>query len=283
MKPLSTNLFKLFVWILGIFVLAKAFWVTIGLLWLPCFGVDEATGTAPKPLYYRPKFSSSLLPPPPPPKKPTATKSPKPTGSIGDIKLYGIYATDEVAVVALEYKGKKEVLRTGESIGGFTLVGAKSDRAFFEKGGKRYEVVLDRGKKGDFVRALQPIAEESVEQAFKIKPSGKIIDTGDAKIIDRSLVEYYRKNFKEIQKNIGIIGVKKGDGFEGFKVVYIKPKSHFSQLGLQKGDVIKSVNGIVLDSLQAAMDIYKQADNMEAMTMVIERNNQEVEFEYEIN
>jgi general secretion pathway protein C len=112
---------------------------------------------------------------------------------------------------------------------------------------------------------------------------GEITDAGDRKIIDKSVIDYYRKNFKEIGRNIGIAESRKGGALDGFKVTFVRRGSDFEKLGLQRNDVIKAVNGEPVNSYKAAMDIYRKVGTMDNMTLTINRGNEEMELEYEVN
>jgi len=77
--------------------------------------------------------------------------------------------------------------------------------------------------------------------------------------------------------------MKEGDRVTGFQVSFVRRGSHFSKLGLQRGDIIKSVNGQEINSYNAAFGIFKEVQNMANMTLVIIRDNKEMELEYEVN
>ncbi len=277
------SLLTLFVLLLSAFVFAKLLWVIIAYLWLPKQGVGVQKEASVKPLYYRPKLTPNLASKP----KPVAPKQPTvivPKSKIADIKVTGIYAAGSDTVVAIRYKGKSKVLAVGEEVGGFVLKGATSEYAVFEKDGKRYEVKLS-GIKSGVAGSISPAASASSSTVVKKEEHsyGSIRDAGDRKIIDRSLVQHYMHNFREIGKNIGIVEARDGNKLKGFKVTFIRNNSDFAKLGLRRGDIITAVNGQPVDSYRAAMQIYKNAASADALTMTVQRGNEEVELEYEVN
>jgi general secretion pathway protein C len=100
--------------------------------------------------------------------------------------------------------------------------------------------------------------------------------------VTRDEIERYRQDARLIWDNIGILPVSENGDFKEFRVTFVAPGSVFAQLGLQEGDVLKEANGIKLDGYAAALRLYAEIDRMDAFKLVIERNNQTRELEYEI-
>lgn len=68
----------------------------------------------------------------------------------------------------------------------------------------------------------------------------------------------------------------------GFKIFNIKPGSAYTQLGLQDGDVIQSVNGEPIDGIQKALEIYNQLKDSSMIRLKIGRNSKAMEITYYI-
>ena len=270
--------------VLATILFVKVVWMVIAILWLPTSGVDYSENKGPKNLYYRVRISSDH--------QPQKVEGPKdlPKSSIKDIDLLGIYSASDITVVTVRHKGKTKVLSRGEEINGFVLEGAGSDYATFSKDDKLYTVTLLMPKKNDKgVGSITTVngsaaatsSETNGDQEETV--SGEIVDAGDRRLIDRSLITHYATNMGDIFKDIGIKDIKEGDTIKGFQVSFVRRGSHFSKLGLQRGDIIKSVNGQEINSYNAAFGIYKEIQNIENLTLVIVRDNQEMELEYEVN
>ena len=264
-------------WALLILLLVvKSVWFFVGVLWLPTSGVDHVEEKGGKALYYRVKLSPNGAPAPTTDKKPVQI-----AGSIKDIKLLAIYNASDVTVVTVEYKRKTKVLAKGEAINGFVLEGAGNNYATFSKNSKTYQITLIISTKGDAgIKSTKP---SSVPASSGSKVEGDVVDAGDHKIIDKSLIDHYAKNMDDIYKNIGIVEVKKGNVLQGFRISFIRKGSPFAKLGIRRGDVIKSINGQEIDSYQAAFDVYKNIQNIENLTLGIQRGKDEMELEYEVN
>ena len=280
MKPLfNPQMIKKLIGILVILLLVKLLWFSIEVAFTPVQGVNHTEERRVKPLYYRIKLTPNDAPVPP-----KRTKVVKQAGSIKEIKLLALYHAPDKTVVTVKYKGKSKVLAKGETVNGFVLEGAGSNFALFGKNGKVYKVTLLKPESSKGSATIQTVSPNSrSNQKSTSAVEGEVIDMGDHKIVDRSLVDHYIKNLDATYKNIGIKEVKKGDKLEGFRITFVKRGSPFEKLGVKRGDILKSVNGQELTSYSAAFEAYKHIDDTPNVTLTIQRGNKEMELEYEIN
>ncbi|MFT7879462.1 MAG: PDZ domain-containing protein [Sulfurimonas sp.] len=269
--------------VVAVLLFVKLAWVVVSLIWLPTKGVEYSEDKGVKNLYYRVRLTADRQP------KKVVKKKVIPQASIKDIDLLGIYSASDITVVTVRYKRKTKVLSRGETVNGFVLEGAGSDYATFSKNDKLYKVTLLKPKKRNqgsgsitTVKSDKKVSRKKAEEKEQAV-SGEIVDAGDRRIIDRSLITHYASNMGDIFKDIGIKDIKEGDAVKGFQVSFVRRGSHFSKLGLKRGDIIKSVNGQEINSYNAAFGIYKEIQNIENLTLVIVRDNQEMELEYEVN
>jgi len=279
----SPQTFKGIFSLLILLLVVKVVWFMVEILWLPVSGVEYVEQKSTKALYYRVKLTPNQASVPVERKpKPTAKK---PSGSIKNIKLLAIYNALDKTVVTVFYKGKTKVLSKGDEIKGFVLEGAQRDFAIFSKNAKTYYVTLEKVKKGLTGSSyIQQEAKPSSSFRSRSKmPEGDVTDAGDRKIIDKSLFDHYTHNIDDIYKNIGIGEVKAGSKLKGFRITFVRKGSPFAKLGVKRGDVIKSINGQEINSYNAAFEFYKNIQNIENLTLVIQRGKEEMELEYEIN
>jgi general secretion pathway protein C len=68
----------------------------------------------------------------------------------------------------------------------------------------------------------------------------------------------------------------------GFRILDMQPGSIYEQLGLQRMDVIRGVNGEPVDSIQKAMEMYNTLKNGAQVKMQIERGGKVDTFTYDI-
>ncbi len=264
--------------ILFLLVLIKLLWFVAEVAWFSVKSVDHVEGKTVKPLYYRVKLTPNQSRPPKIKKKVPVIKS-----SIRDIKLLAVYHASDATVVTIEYKGKTKVLARGETVNGFILENAGSQFAIFTKDGKEYRVTLASSKGNSPKYSMIASSKKETSETPEIDLDAGVVDAGDHKIIDRTLIEHYTKDMKSIYKDIGIQEIKKGKVIDGFRVTFVKRGTPFAKLGLQRGDILKSINGQELDSYNAAFEAYKNINDATNVTLVIQRGKKEMELEYEIN
>ena len=280
MKPLfSSQMIKKIIGILIILLLVKLLWFSVEVAFTPVQGVNHTEERISKPLYYRIKLTPNDAPIPP-----KRTKVVKQAGNIKEIKLLGLYHAPEKTVVTVKYKGKSKVLVKGEAVNGFVLEDAGSNFALFRKNGKVYKVTLLKSKGSKKSATIQTVSPNNrSNQKSTSAVEGEVIDMGDHKIVDRSLVDHYIKNLDATYKNIGIKEIRKEGKIEGFRITFVKRGSPFAKLGVKRGDILKSVNGQELTSYNAAFEVYKHINDTPNITLTIQRGNKEMELEYEIN
>jgi general secretion pathway protein C len=68
----------------------------------------------------------------------------------------------------------------------------------------------------------------------------------------------------------------------GFKLFSIKPDSLYSQIGVQNGDVIQSINGFDMNSPDKALEAYGKLRSAASLDLTLERGGQTVNMHYGI-
>jgi len=280
MKQLfSPSVVKNLILILATMAIVKIGWVAVEMTLLPARGVEYIKNSDIKSLYYRTRFATNRV------VQGRATK--QPISDISSFKLLAIYRSKDVVVVTISKGGKSSVLSKKDNIDGYILDDATARAAIFLRNGKRYRLYLtekmDSPESKRAVRYPTKTVETPKEKPASSEPIGEIVQSDDVTVIDKSLLEHYGKNLNDIWKNIGMKEVTEGGHIKGFKVNFVKRGSHFSKLGLRRGDIIKSVNGQELNSYNSAFEIYRDIDNIDSLTVVIMRGKEEMELNYEIN
>ena len=191
-----------------------------------------------------------------PVKKPTVIKTAQ---TLKGIKLKALYNSGKNGFIIIEDKGKTHFIDLGQKYKGYKLVKINPDSAIFEKNSKNYKIEFE---------------EKKLKSDFYKEPSQK----EETKKISKAIFKEYKNNLNKVWRNIGIVKKK-----EGYKIVYVKPKSIFDQIGLKKGDIILEVNGRELKNDADAWDLYKNADKFEEFEIKIKRNNNEKVLYYEVD
>ena len=68
----------------------------------------------------------------------------------------------------------------------------------------------------------------------------------------------------------------------GLRMFAIRNASIFEKIGLRNGDILKSINGNSLGDLSQAMKLFERLKEERSLSVMLERNNEEKEFTYQI-
>jgi len=281
MKQLiNPKLFSSFIFFLSIIILVKIIWTTLSVLFLPNRGEEFTQNSKPKALYYRVRLTNTSAVIAPPVRVKTPPKR-IPVASMKGIKLLALYNSKDILVVTVEKNRKTFVLGTGEEIDKFVLISGGSNYALFKKNGKEFKLTLNTEKS----MGKQASKSRHVPRAVQHKePSVRknIVDEDGIKVINRKLLTNYTSNPDKIWKDIGIGENKVNGKLNGFKINYVKKGSDFEKLGLKRGDLLMAINAEKLDSISGVMGLYKDINNIENLTLTIQRNGKSEDIEYEI-
>jgi len=272
---INTKYFSTAIFFLSIVVLAKLIWLAISLFFLPSSGVEYTQDGKAKALYYRVKLTNGAAAIAP---VANNTKAKPVVSSMRGIKLLALYNASDALVVTVAKGSKTTVLGKGEKIDGFTLTSAGPNYAIFTKAEKEFKLSLinvkSSGKSSSHPRAVVSTEQKSDKEA--------IVEEGGVKRIKRDLLTSYTKDVDKIWKDIGISENKISGKINGFKINFVKKGSDFEKLGLKRGDILMGLNGEELNSYGAAMGFFKDINDIENLTLTVERDGATKEIEYEI-
>jgi general secretion pathway protein C len=272
---ISPKLFSTLIFFLSIVLLVKIVWTTLSLMFLPDTGEEFNSKVKTKALYYRVRLSNNAMN-----IEPVVKKRPKKTvSSMRGIKLIALYHASDTLVITVEKNRKTSVLSRGDKIDGFILKSAGSDYAMFTKNTKEFKLTLSATKTiGSQITQSQP----KKSTAIKPNTSQEIKEQNGIKVVNRNLLTSYTTDPKKIWKDIGISENKVNGKLNGFKINYVKRGSDFEKLGLKRGDLLTAINAEKLDNIGAVMGLYGDINNIENLTLTVERNGKSEDIEYEI-
>ncbi|MCV6607165.1 MAG: PDZ domain-containing protein [Campylobacterales bacterium] len=206
--------------------------------------------------------------------KPKASQNSSIALTMNNFLLKAVYAQEDGGgfIMVINNRTRKDrLVSRGDTYEGYVLKKILSKKAIFEKGGKEYELLLK---------------EDKVTEVRTVKPDFPVSSKMDTKQqvdrVERSEVKRYRKNINLIQKEIRLAPHREGGKIAGFVITYVKQGSIFQKLGVQRGDRLIEANGLKLTSVKDALKLYKQIDKIKVFKMVLLRNGEERELEYEI-
>jgi len=269
-KHLSTVIF-----LLSIMVGIKILWLVVSILFLPNTGEEIEQSTKAKKLYYRVRLNNEQGVPPPPPPAPTNK-----VASMSGYKLLGLYNSKKTLVATIEKGKKTEVLSKGETTtNGFKLMSAGSDFVIFKKNSKEFKLSLENTKNSKNSHNSSRSTPKTTRAKSHV--SSEIVEEDGIKHIPKTLLTSYTKDTDKIWKDVGLSPHKTNGKADGFKVNFVKKGSDIEKLGLRHGDILKAVNAEPLN-LSSAMNFFNNINNLDNLTLTVERNGKSEDLEYEI-
>jgi general secretion pathway protein C len=178
-----------------------------------------------------------------------------------------VHSNPEKSLAAIEVKGKNQVVSytPGREIPGVAMI-VKVER----------QKVIFRNLNINRLEYIE--MKKDAKLAFGGAP---IASKGEVKKIDENTFAIKRDDLLKYTKNLSSIlmqarAVPNRDpstgNINGFRILDMQPGSIYEQLGLQKMDVIRSVDGTAVDSPAKAMELYRALKDSPRVTLQIERN-----------
>lgn len=186
-------------------------------------------------------------------------------------KLKAIYKTsNNGGWISVEENQKSFILAQDEQIDNYVLTRLYKNYVIFERYGKEYKLEMSKDNSSANVNVIL----DNIKENISVKD--------DSIVVNRDYLNSYINNVDKIWNNIAINEAKENGVIVGFKVDNINVNSAFAKLGLQKGDIIKSINNNQLNSYADAFRVYNNIGDTKFLNMEIIRNNETVELNYEI-
>ncbi|MDH4219143.1 MAG: hypothetical protein OEW23_10245 [Candidatus Aminicenantes bacterium] len=184
-------------------------------------------------------------------------------------------ASSSVAVFKIKESGKIVIMKVGDSILDMELTHVFQDGIILQKGEKIYWLLLEK--------SLQSKTEKDIKKSSRrIEKTDYEIDKLKSVPLNNSLPEreFLRSEVLErIERERALIINETRvvpnyvDGkIDGFKVIDLPKTGIASEVGIQKDDVIKEINGVKLDNLSALVTLYGKISEEGRYEVLIERN-----------
>jgi type II secretion system protein C len=197
---------------------------------------------------------------------PDAGKS-TPTESSLPLSLIGVFLPEgdsPYAIIQDDKKSTQEVFGLGDSIfDAAKLIQIYPEKVEIDRNGSREILIIDSNSK-----SAPSSTGSSSEGEFTV----------DEKELDQAL-----ENLPLLLTQARAVPYFKDGKAVGLRMFAIRTGSLFEKIGLQNGDVLKSVNGNSLADLSQAMQLFQKLKEERSIDLVLERNTAEKTFKYQIN
>ena len=199
--------------------------------------------------------------------KPTEAPATKSTLAMTLVGTYIMQGEEPYAIIEEQKKKTEDVFVKGDMIfGEAKLTGIFSDHVEISRNGKTETLVLDTGapeKSSDSGSGIQNVSETEF-------------------VVDEAELDKALENLPLLLTQARAVPYFKDGRAVGLRLFAIKTGSLFEKIGLQNGDVLKSVNGNSLADLTQAMQLFQKLKEERSISVVMERNMAEKEMRYQI-
>ncbi|WP_170164178.1 type II secretion system protein GspC [Gallaecimonas pentaromativorans] len=182
------------------------------------------------------------------------------------LRLTGLVAESHTGsgVAIIESQGSQMAYRVGDDIKGTRAKVARIlwDRVLLDNSGKTEALMVD-GKE------YQPLSVLAAPAGRKPAPTATV-PAAEVKATLRQV----RDNPQSIGDLVRFSPAREGDNITGYRVAPGRDPAMFKQLGLESGDLVKSINGYDLSDPAQALDILGQLQGLDSLSLDIERGGQ---------
>lgn len=214
----------------------------------------------------------------------TEKKDADPIPSSLPLNLIGtlVHSNPEKSIAAIEVKSKS---MTGSYITGAEVEGlAKIEKV------ERNKVFIRNSNTGaieyiEMKSANKVSFDASKAELAPAKAGGEVVATGTNQFqIKRSDLLKYTNDLSSVLMQARAVPNRDPNTGEinGFRLLDMQPGSIYEQLGLQRMDVIKGVNGEPIDSIQKAMEMYNTLKNGTQVKLQVDRGGKSDTFTYDV-
>lgn len=192
-----------------------------------------------------------------------------------------VHSNPEKSIAAIEVKGKNQIISytpKKEIEGIATIIRVE-----------RQKVVIRNTNSGrlEFIEMKRDgkVAFGSSRPSAPGGGSTDVMRTGDNNFtIKRADVLKYTNDLSAVLMQARAVPNREpGTGnINGFRILDMQPGSIYEQLGLQRMDIIKAVDGTPVDSPAKAMELYNSLKNSPKVVLQVERNGKQENMTYNI-
>jgi general secretion pathway protein C len=193
--------------------------------------------------------------------------------------------------------GTAMLYRPGMSVDGREIVSIDSETVVLRPGGSNPCELAMFAPPGDGAPAQVPAAtvtpvEAVPEESAPAAPTGAIsaadMDQGITRVSDtqytvaRNLVDQLLENQAELMRTARIIPHQENGRTVGVKLYGIRRNSLLGRLGIQNGDMLRTVNGYDMTSPDSALEAYARLRSASNLSVSIVRRGQPTTLEYNV-
>lgn len=197
-----------------------------------------------------------------------------------NLKLWGTIireADQSYAVIEDTKKRKQGLYRVGDKVENATIKMILRKKVVLNVSGKD-EILLMGADKGKTGSSSQPASQRDMPEPYEeMVPSDE-----EAVSLDRDRINDALKNINQLMSQVKVRPHFEDGKPNGLILSHIQQKSIFSEMGLQNGDIVKGVNGNMIESVDDALKFYENLRASPSVELQIQRQGEEMNIVYQI-
>lgn len=202
---------------------------------------------------------------------------------ISGLKLLATVASDrdpEWSFANVEVNNEKKLFRVGDELSGrkvsavgwrYLLLRGTSDECYIDMFDQNPTKKVPPARKGAAAPPT-PGADKRIS-----------VDGEFERTVDRSIVDQALSNPTKFAKDVRVRPYKKNGEVVGFRLRRVQKGSPIEQLGAKRGDVLHSVNGVELKSVDDALSAYQKLRSENQLIFNVTRRGKPVELKINID
>lgn len=187
--------------------------------------------------------------------------------------------------------GKFHLVRRGADVGGKSVYFIGWDRVWLASSGALCQTSLFAPKPAAAPAAPPPVAPPPNGSAATRRgapPLSADLKKGIQAVsatefnIDRGVVDKILENQAELMRQARVVPVQENGRVIGVRMNGVKPDALLGVLGMQNGDILKSINGYDMASPEKALEAYARLRTANKLTIALSRGNKDLNLDYNI-
>jgi len=200
------------------------------------------------------------------------------------LKLRGVYSAsdDNLAGAMIEAQNKQQVYRIGQSLpgaSGLKLHQIMPDRVIMSRNGK-FETLMIEDFGGKVTKTNTQFRNRSTANTKSPSPRSpsSTVDKRNDRNLTKELIKLRSKlsDPQSLNELVSVTPSMKNGQFQGFRLTPGKNRGLFARMGLRRNDLVKSVNGINLDSPASAFSLMEQISTADEINLTIKRGSRDI-------
>lgn len=217
-------------------------------------------------------------------KKPVKKVQQNVTDTKLNLKLRGIFAADSIKkanAIIEDDRGKQAVYFINEKLkvsGRVFLREVYVDKVILETNGRKEALRL--------IKKKSPIVMIKGSNRKSTRTGKYTEDKRKDKKITRKLNSYRNKLQSDPRSVADVISGRPhfvNGELQGFRIQPGRDKRLFNEIGLRRGDIVKSINGVGLTNMQEAMALMKDVQSLKELNVEIQRGGEELSLLLNLN